>query len=153
MTPPNPFLTAAERVARGQDAGLSFQARALTGWCAQLAADLARLALPQPWPLARRAWTVAFNAGRRTPWALDYAQAARDLGRARPGGQPAQPGDLLFRTGPAAGCREGHVAVLLSAGRVLENTTANRGTPVRPGSAIRVTPLKACPKPTLAARP
>ena len=149
----NPVLALAQRIAAGNAAGLSATTREEAGYCAQLCHEIVKLARGEEWRTADRALFNSQAARRPIRWAVDYLNASRQLGQARAPGAAPQPGDILYWSAEAAGCPQGHAAIMLTGGRILENTTARRGAPVSPGSAIRVTPLAACPKPTLVARP
>ncbi|WP_102126977.1 hypothetical protein [Deinococcus planocerae] len=143
----------ARRVAGGgMLASLSSDTRTQPLLCAQFVRQVVEGALglgEGGWPVATRARTIADRAGRGTRRSLDYEQAARDLGLTHTG--PPRPGDVLYW--PYG--EFGHTALFLGevsgVACIVENTNAGRGTPVWPGSPVRLTPLDRTPPPTTVA--
>ncbi|WP_216324498.1 hypothetical protein [Deinococcus aestuarii] len=149
MTDRERVLETARRVAGGGViASLSADTRTQPLLCAQFVRQVVEGALglgEGGWPVATRARSVADRAGRSTRRSLDYEQAARELGLTHTGAP--RPGDVLYWPFGEFGHTALHVGEVGGVTCILENTNANRGTPVWPGSPVRLTPLDRTPPP------
>ena len=152
-------LAAAALVAKGDSSFIAYETKVETGWCLALVHSICDKAFTAQWALMNAAYGIMNQRGRAVPWASDLAAAAKQTGLLY---SELHPGCLVYWDwSDHAGHAYGHIGVYLGAwgpGRIpsiLENTSAIRGTGVwdaRHG-AVRITPVAACPKPTLLIAP